>query len=86
MGAFATGISAGPADEAMQSLTFTVTNDNNALFTVQPDIDEVTGDLTFTIAAGAVGTATVTVTLMDDGGTANGGVDSLTLTFQIIIT
>jgi hypothetical protein len=63
-----------------------VTNDNNALFDVQPTIDVVTGDLTFTIAANAVGTATVTVTLMDDGGTANMGSDSLTLTFTIMIT
>jgi hypothetical protein len=83
---FARSISAGPANESMQMLTFDVTNDNNALFDVQPTIDVVTGDLTFTIAANAVGTATVTVTLMDDGGTANMGSDSLTLTFTIMIT
>ena len=32
----ATAISAGPSDEAAQTLTFTVSNDNNALFSAQP--------------------------------------------------
>ncbi len=84
--AFATGISRGPTNEAGQTLTFTVTNDDNALFTVQPDIDETTGDLTFTVAAGAVGVANVTVTLTDNGGTSDGGVNFLTLQFTITIS
>ena len=50
-----------------------MTNDNNALFAVQPSI-AASGTLTYTLAADADGTATVTVTLIDDGGTANGGV------------
>lgn len=84
--AFATGISAGPANESGQVLTFNLSNDNNALFEVAPSIDVTTGDLTFTILGGAIGSATVTVTLMDDGGTANMGEDSLTRTFVIFIT
>jgi hypothetical protein len=84
---FATGISAGPSDEGGQTLTFHVSNDNNALFSTQPDIDEATGDLTYTPAPDANGNATVTVSLSDDGGTANGGQDtSADQTFTITVS
>jgi hypothetical protein len=84
--AWATAISAGPADESSQTLTFTATNDNTALFSAQPALDS-SGTLTFTPAANANGSATVTVTLKDDGGTANGGVDtSGSQTFTITVT
>jgi large repetitive protein len=73
---FATAISAGPSDESAQTLTFTVTNDNNSLFSAQPDVDEATGDLTYTPAAAQTGSALVTVVLSDNGGTANGGDDT----------
>jgi len=73
---WATGISAGPADESGQSLAFQVGNDNNGLFAVQPAINATTGDLTYTPADDANGSATVTVILQDDGGTANGGQDT----------
>ena len=82
---WATNISAGPADESSQTLTFTVTNDNNSLFAAQPTINP-TGTLTYTPAADANGTAIVTVTLVDDGGTANGGQDSsASQTFAITV-
>ena len=85
--AWATGISAGPSDEATQTLTFTVTNNNNALFAAQPDIDPATGDLTFTPADNANGSATVTVVLSDSGGTLNSGVDATApQTFTITVT
>ena len=70
----ATAISAGPANEAGQTVSFVVTNDNNALFSAQPAIDS-SGTLTYTSAANASGSAVVTVQAMDDGGTANGGVN-----------
>ncbi|NMM50816.1 Calx-beta domain-containing protein [Marinigracilibium pacificum] len=80
---FATNISDND-EEATQSLTFNVTNNNNALFALQPSINAQTGTLTFSPAANAVGTATVTVNLSDNGGTANGGVNvSPNQTFQI---
>ncbi len=83
---WATGISAGAANESTQVLTFTVSNDNNGLFSVQPAID-ASGNLTYTPAADAFGSATVSVYLKDDGGTANGGVDqSATQTFNINVT
>ena len=73
--AFAAGSAGGGADEAGQVLTYNVSNDNNALFAVQPTID-ATGTLTYTLAADANGVANVTVWVSDNGGTANGGVDS----------
>src|SRR4029077_18562572 len=83
---WATAISAGPANESAQTLTFNVNNDNNALFAVQPAISPA-GNLTYTLAANSFGTATVTVTLSDNGGTANGGVDpSAAQTFLIVVT
>jgi hypothetical protein len=81
-----TGKSAGPADESGQSLSLTVTNNNNSLFSAQPSIDLSTGTLTYTPASNANGLATVTVTLQDNGGTAYGGVDKTTNTFTITVT
>ena len=86
IGGWATAISAGPADEETQVLTFNVTNNNNALFSVQPAIAP-DGTLSYTPAPNQYGSATVTVTLSDDGGTANGGVDtSAQQTFTITVT
>ncbi|MEK7996170.1 MAG: tandem-95 repeat protein, partial [Planctomycetota bacterium] len=84
---WATAISKGPANEFAQTLTFHVSNNNNALFSSQPDVDEASGDLTFTPAANQNGSATVTVHLHDDGGTDNGGDDtSDDQTFTITVT
>src|SRR5262249_61122859 len=52
----------------------------------RPAADPATGTLTSTPAAGAVGSAAVTVRLSDNGGTANGGVDtSAPQTFTITV-
>ncbi|MCX6925936.1 MAG: Ig-like domain-containing protein, partial [Verrucomicrobia bacterium] len=81
-----TNISAGPANESGQLVTFLVGNNNNGLFSVQPAI-RTNGTLTFTPADNMVGTATVTVYAQDDGGTANGGVDtSAAQTFTVTVT
>src|SRR4029079_16891831 len=81
---WATNISAGP-NESGQTLTFTTSNDNPSLFTVAPTINSA-GTLTYT-PSGVLGTAVVTVTLKDNGGTTNGGVDtSAAQTFTIGIT
>src|SRR6185436_17297221 len=72
---WATGISAGPANESAQTLTFEVTgNTNPGLFSVQPAVSS-NGTLTFTPVAGPTGSANVTIRLRDNGGTANGGND-----------
>jgi hypothetical protein len=82
---WATGITPGPADEASQSVSFTVTNDNPGLFAVQPAIAP-NGTLTYTPTLLAIGSATVTVRVTDNGGTANGGSDtSSPQTFTIAI-
>src|SRR5262249_22922700 len=65
----------GPENESSQALNFIVSNTNNSLFTAQPAISP-TGTLTFTPSTTTSGSATVTVQLHDNGGTANGGVDT----------
>jgi len=83
---WATSISAGSAEESGQTLTFQVSNNNTALFASQPSISS-SGNLAYTPATAASGSATVTVVLKDDGGTANGGVDtSGAQTFTITVT
>jgi len=72
-------------DEAGQAVAFLVTNNNNALFSVEPAINP-NGTLTYTPAPNAHGSATVTVRLQDNGGTADGGVDtSAAQTFLITV-
>jgi hypothetical protein len=81
--AWATGISVGPDNESSQTPSFVVSNDNVSLFTTQPAID-ASGQLSFEVAASTTGTAVVSVKLIDNGGTGNGGVDSTsTVTFDI---
>ncbi len=79
---WATAISAGPADEAGQTLTFTVVATTPSLFLVQPAID-ASGNLTFTPALNANGSTNVDVTLVDNGGGTN---SSGTVSFTITIT
>ncbi len=82
---WATAISSGPANESAQILTFLVTSDHPEFFTAQPAVSP-SGTLTFDPAPGANGVATITVRLMDSGGTANGGIDtSAAQTFTILV-
>ena len=74
---FATDISLGPADESTQTGTFTVATirDPNGIVVGVP-IDPETGDLTYSLVGNAAGTATLQVSLTDNGTTENGGVDT----------
>jgi hypothetical protein len=73
---WASDISAGSAEENGQTLSFEVTNNTNTeLFSTQPFV-AANGALSYTSAANANGSATVTVKAHDDGGTANGGADT----------
>ena len=83
----ASNVSPGPANESGQTVSFNLVSVSDpSLFAVQPTID-ANGTVTFTAAPFANGTATVTVTAMDNGGTANGGVDtSAPQTFNIVVT
>jgi Bacterial Ig domain/Glycine rich protein len=85
---WATDISAGPEDESGQEVSFETTNTNNALFSVQPSVAS-NGTLTYTPAPNASGSATVRVTLKDDGGTPGDATDdaeSTVQTFTINVT
>jgi hypothetical protein len=82
-----TGISPGPADESSQKVTISATSDNPALI-ANPTIEYTggtTGTLKFTSAPDADGTAVITVTVTDDGGTNNGGADTLVRTFVVTV-
>jgi hypothetical protein len=70
---WATAISAGPTDEASQTIDFLVSNDRNALFSMQPVVSPAR-TLTYTPAPNKSGVATVTVRIHDNGGMADGGV------------
>ena len=73
---WATGISEGPSDESGQTVSFQITgNTNAALFSAAPSVSPG-GTLSYTPAASKSGTATITLVLKDNGGTANGGDDT----------
>jgi hypothetical protein len=72
---WATNISAGPANEGNQVVDFIVTNSNNEAFLVQPAVAP-DGTLTYTTRETASGVVSVSVTIHDNGGTADGGVDT----------
>jgi hypothetical protein len=77
-----TGLSDG--DAGGQSLTITATSSHPSIVTVSPvAFVGPSSPLRFSPVVGAVGTATVTVTVKDNGGTANGGVDTTTRTFVV---
>ena len=71
---FAYDISAGAKESSDQTVTFVVSNNNTNLFKAGPAIS-ADGTLTFTPADNQSGSATVTVFVQDNGGTALGGVD-----------
>jgi hypothetical protein len=79
-----TGISAGPNET--QHITVTATS-SNALLVPDPTVSysspSAIGSLTFTSVPDGFGSASLTVTVRDDGGTENGGVDVVTRTFTI---
>ncbi len=70
--------------EVVQALSFTVTNNNNGLFSVQPSIAP-DGTLSYTPAANANGSATVTVTLTDDATAGGAAITTAAQTFQITV-
>jgi alpha-tubulin suppressor-like RCC1 family protein len=67
--AFATDITAGLGDVG-QTVSFTCTNDNNALFSAQPAI-ATNGTLTFTTSTNSYGSAVVTVVATDNLGSSS---------------
>jgi len=80
LASFITGISAGPADETAQTVSFAVGVGDSTLFSAQPTI-AANGTLAFTPVPTASGSATVTVIATDSSGAS-----SAPQTFQIAIT
>ena len=82
-----TGISDG--DDGTQVVTITATSNNPALIP-NPSItytnQNPTGTLTFQPVPGRSGTALITVTVMDDGNTLNGGQNTATASFTVTIS
>ncbi len=84
--AWATSISPGPVADAAQTVSFNATATNTSLFSAQPTVSS-SGVLSFTPAANQFGSTTVSVTAVDNGGTAGGGSNSSAAqTFTITIT
>jgi len=83
---WATGIAPGPANESGQTITFTVSNDNPGLFSAQPAVAP-NGTLTYTPTLLAIGSATVTIRAVDDGGKSGPGAEDTSppQTFTITI-
>jgi hypothetical protein len=83
---WASAISPGPANESWQLVSFVCSNSNAGLFSTPPIVG-TNGTLTFTTATNANGTTTVTVWAVDNGGTADAGLDtSVPQTFTITVT
>ncbi|WP_449436701.1 YDG domain-containing protein, partial [Pedobacter steynii] len=79
-----TGISAGP--ETAQKTTLTTTSSNPDLFqTIAATGTGANGNISYRIKNGAIGTATITITVKDNGGTTNGGVDTYSRTFVLTV-
>jgi len=71
---WAYGIHAGADNEHSQNIEFQVTTNNEILFDGLPKLT-LSGTLAYTPAAQVFGSATVYISLSDNGGTANNGVD-----------
>ncbi len=83
-----TGISSGPANENGQTLVVSATSSNTALVadpTVSYTSPNTSGTLSFSPKANASGTATITVSVRDNG-TSNGAADAKTTTQTFLIT
>ena len=76
----------GPPVESAQALRVelaVVDVTGTLAFDEAPTMDAATGDLRFATTHGTYGMATVEITLRDDGGTEDGGIDTATDTFTI---
>ncbi len=83
------GISAGPLDEASQAITISATSSRPLLLpnpVVTYSSPNSSGSLRLNPAPDTTGNATITVTVQDDGGTGNGGQNTLVRTFLLTVT
>ncbi len=82
---FVASLSAGPANESSQALTFVLTTSNRNFYATQPSLTSG-GTLSFKPAADVNGTNEVTVVLQDSGGALFGGTNrSESQTVRIVV-
>ncbi len=82
---FVTSVNFGPNESSQAVSAYTVTETSDLNNIVSAAAIATNGTLTYTLS-GAAGTATLEATLRDNGGTANGGVDtSAPVSFNIVV-
>ena len=77
------GITPGP--EANQTTTLSITGNNKDMFNAL-SVTQLSGGkgiINYSLKAGVTGSAVVTVTVKDDGGTVNGGADTYSVSFTV---
>jgi len=72
---WATAISSGASNEQDQQLSFVLQASHPQFFSQQPTIDPMNGTLSYQLLENAQGIVFISATLVDDGGTENGGND-----------
>ncbi len=81
------GISYGDTYGPAQNLTIGARDDNPALISaVQATLTGSTGEVSYKLVSGAEGTANITVTVRDDGGVVNNGIDSVQTVFAVTVS
>ena len=81
------GIGTGTNCDPKQNLSLGAVS-SDPMIVPHPTADPISGTtsaLHYQPAPGAFGTVAITVTLSDDGGTANGGVDAIVQTFEVVV-
>lgn len=80
-----TGITVGPANESSQTISSVTAVSSNPAVMANPVAEFNAGvwTLKFQPIAGKAGQSTISVTVTDDGGTANGGFNFITKTFDV---
>ncbi|MBV7532378.1 cadherin domain-containing protein [Chitinophaga sp. sic0106] len=79
-----TGLSAGP--ESGQTITLVATSSQDFFTSLTTrDNKDGTGAVRFTLKDNTKGTTTITVLVRDNGGVANGGVDQVAITFELLV-
>ncbi|MEQ9424168.1 MAG: gliding motility-associated C-terminal domain-containing protein [Cyclobacteriaceae bacterium] len=71
---WATGMNPGPGIEEFQFFNFEITTDNDDFFSVAPAVSS-SGQISFTLVDSVTGVVNAAITMVDVGGTENGGID-----------
>ncbi len=84
------GINSGKNTQEMQSLTLSATSSDQSIvadgnISIDYTTPNATGILSFTPEADVLGQTTITVTVMDDGGTDNGGINEKSVDFLVTL-